>query len=287
MSTPTINVTNGQGYPALSDIMNLVRALVNDSQAGATGTPGEGQIITNNAEISPFTQPFLNSAIREVYRELRNVGQPTLIKDNVIIFGLTPVNSPTYGLGQPDPTVQVVLGFNGYFDGVQTNSSLLLPGDLLYPLQVQCRTTGSNNPFTRMTQCTIGGLPNGLQTTNLGQWEWRQDAINMNGSLTDQDVRLRYLASLPTFFSEDLDLSSTFVPVLDSLDAIAYKVAVKYATMLGSPGLEELRVDAKDAMFQLKNANVRQQQTQPVSRIAYGHSNGSYAGMNGLDAFGQ
>src|ERR1035437_2360544 len=98
MSSPTINFSNANsGNTSLSTIMDLVRALVNDSQAGVTGTPGEGQIFTNNPAISPFTQPFLNSSIRELYRELRNVGDPVLIKDNIIITGLPMLNSPVNG----------------------------------------------------------------------------------------------------------------------------------------------------------------------------------------------
>src|SRR6266705_1289080 len=116
MSSPTINIAQGGGDTSLLTIMNLVRALVMDSQAGATGTPGEGQILTDNPAISPFVQPFLNSSIRELYRELRNVGQPTLLKDNVIVEGLTPVHSPRFGLAAADPAVQVYLGVNGYFD---------------------------------------------------------------------------------------------------------------------------------------------------------------------------
>ena len=59
MSSPTINVNQSTSYTSLETIMNLVRSLVNDTQAGATGTPGEGQILTDNPAISPFTQPFL------------------------------------------------------------------------------------------------------------------------------------------------------------------------------------------------------------------------------------
>src|ERR1039457_3988947 len=99
MGSPTINVPQANGSTSLATIMDLVRALVNDSQAGVTGTPGEGQILTNNPAISPFTQPFLNSSIRELYRELRNVGDPVLIKDNIIITGLPMLNSPVNGPG--------------------------------------------------------------------------------------------------------------------------------------------------------------------------------------------
>ena len=61
MSSPSINV--GQATTSLETICNLVRALVNDSQAGVTNTPGEGQIFTDNprfllrfadAEFSPY-----------------------------------------------------------------------------------------------------------------------------------------------------------------------------------------------------------------------------------------
>ena len=111
MSSPTINVggsSGGGSYPSLLDIANYVRALVNDSQAGLTDTPGEGQIFTDNPAVSPFVQPMINASIREVYRELRNIGAPTLIKDNIIITGLTPIWGAN-GLGLPDPAVQTFL----------------------------------------------------------------------------------------------------------------------------------------------------------------------------------
>ena len=95
MSSPTINIPQASGSTSLDTIMELVRSLVNDTQAGAENIPGEGQIFTNNPAISPFTQPFLNSSIRELYRELRNVGEPVLIKDNVILTNLPIINSPT------------------------------------------------------------------------------------------------------------------------------------------------------------------------------------------------
>ena len=69
-------------YPSLQVIANLVRSLVNDDKAGATGTPGEGQILTNS---SVTLQNLMNSAIRDTYRDVRIMGQPTLIKDLKLI----------------------------------------------------------------------------------------------------------------------------------------------------------------------------------------------------------
>ena len=132
MSSPTISSNlNTNGDTSLLNICNLVRALINDSQAGATGTPGEGQIFTDDPSISPFVQPFLNSGIRALYRELRNVGDPALVFDNYIITGVTPVNGPN-GLAIPDPAVQVYVGKDGYFDGSQISANISLPGNLLY-----------------------------------------------------------------------------------------------------------------------------------------------------------
>jgi hypothetical protein len=275
MSSPTFNLPQASGSTSLATIMDLVRSLVNDTQAGATSTPGEGQIFTNNPAISPFTQPFLNSSIRELYRELRNVGQPTLVKDNVIISKLPVVNSPTNGSGSPDPTVQVYLSTSGFFDGVSINSSYLLPGDLIYPEKLWERQSGTNDSFQAMSQPQFGLSPTPQQTC-LGQWEWRGDQIWMPGATQTRDIRLRYWSTLPQFFSATLDFNSTYVPVLDCTDAVAYKTAVKYARMLGSPGLEDLKAEAAVQMFHLKNATTRRAQSVTYNRVPYGSSDGDY-----------
>jgi hypothetical protein len=269
MSSPTINLNPTSGTDtSFSVIMDLVRSLVNDTQAGLTGTPGEGQIITNNPAVSPFTLPFLNSAIRALYRELRNVGDPALIFDNVNIFGLTPVNGPL-GLGIPDPSVQVFVGQGGYFDGSTINSLLALPSNMLYLERVWERQNSTNNSFTPMTQSQFG-LPSRPQQPTFVEWEWRNYNLNMVGSTQTRDLRLRYYGSLPTFFSVTLDFTSTFVPIIDCTDAVAYKVAVMYARMLGSPGLPDLISEEKNQMFQLKNATTRRAQSITYTREPYG-----------------
>lgn len=271
MSSPTINTPQSSGSTSLATIMDLVRSLINDTQAGATGTPGEGQIFTNNPAISPFTQPFLNSSIRELYRELRNVGDPVLIKDNIILENLPIINSPTNGHGGTDPTVQTILSTAGYFDGVQTWPAFQLPGDMLYPTQLWERASGTDNPFVKMEPVS-DGLPGRQQGPRLGLWEWRNNNINFIGATQNRDIRMRYYCALPQFFSQTLDFNSTYVPVLDCTDAVAYKTAVKYARMLGSPGLAELTAEAKEQMFQLKNANIRRMQHTDFARRPYGNS---------------
>lgn len=276
MSSPTINVGQSSGNTSLETIMNLARALVNDTQAGLTSTPGEGQILVDNPAVAPFTQPLLNSAIRELYRELRNVGQPTLVKDNVIVSNIPPMQSPL-GLGV-DPAVQVQLSFTGFFDGTQNWGNILLPNDVIYVERVSERQSGTNNPFVPMSQPQFG-LPSRVQFPSFSEWEWRNDSIWMVGATQTNDLRLRYWCQLSQFFSDTLDYASTFVPIIDCVDAVAYKLAVKYATMLGTPDKESLQQEAAAQMFQLKNAVTRRAQGVNYSRIPYG-SYGAGSGSN-------
>ncbi|MFP5230774.1 MAG: hypothetical protein ACLGXA_24420 [Acidobacteriota bacterium] len=227
-------------YPSLNTIANLVRSLVNDDKAGATGTPGEGQILTNS---SVTLQNLMNSAIRETYRDVRIMGQPTLIKDNFILYGLTPVNSPL-GVGAPNPATQVSLQFVGYFDGLEYNSNLALPGDLILPLEVWWRQSGTNFPFVEVPEST-GPLRSRYQSIPPGQWEWRQDGIWMNGSIVPIDARLRYISTFVDLAAPNIDWSNTFVPIMDSQEAIADKIALRYQRrqIAFSPELAEVIPD--------------------------------------------
>jgi hypothetical protein len=271
MGSPNINV--GQQTTSLATVMDLVRSLVNDTQAGVTNTPGEGQIFVNDPLISPFTQPFLNSSIRELYRELRNVGDPVLIKDNVIFTNLPIINSPANGLGIPDAAVQTFLDPAGYFDGVQFWPNFVLPGDMLYPTKLWERQTNSNDIFHNMDSPS-GGMESAMQGPYLKQWEWRNNRLNFRGATQNVDIRIRYYCSLPQFFSSTMDFASTYIPVMDCTDAVAYMTAVKYARMLGSPGLADLLAESRNQLFQLKNANVRRMQNEDFARIPFGNSDG-------------
>jgi hypothetical protein len=242
----------------------------------------EGQIFTDTASVSPFVQPFLNSAIRQLYRELRNIGDPQLVFDNVIVSGLPIVNSPVNGLGGCDPAVQTVLSVNGYFDGVQIWPNFQLASNCLFMETVWERQTGTNNNFQRMIQVQ-DGLPSRPQQPDLAQWEWRNNNLNFVGATTVRDIRQRYYGSLPTFFSPTLNFATTYVPIFDCTDALAFKTAALYARMLGSPGLEDLKMEAKEQMFQLKNQVTRRMQSVDYHRAPYGHSDGD---LNNAFLFG-
>jgi hypothetical protein len=100
-------------FPSLEDVTNLVRSLVNDDGAGATDTVGEGQIFVDNPSISPAMQRLLNASLKELYRELRIAGDPTLIADNYVLTNLPVIFGPE-GQGVASPETQQSLGFQGF-----------------------------------------------------------------------------------------------------------------------------------------------------------------------------
>ena len=110
-----MSVVPQQPYPNAEQVMNRARAFVNDAFQG-----GAGRILTDKA---PFTGEYLNSALEELAQIIRNRGVITLEYDNVI---LTPITA----LPQPNPTVQIYVSFNGFFDGKELNKIPVLPGNL-------------------------------------------------------------------------------------------------------------------------------------------------------------
>ncbi len=115
-------------YPNLQSIADLFRASINDTfnnQGGAgVGYGGGAGLIMPNS--NPDMVTFLDAATREMFSDLRNVGDPELILDNYILTGLPPVNS-WLGPGVVNPATQVSIAYSGYFDGVQWYSDWVLP----------------------------------------------------------------------------------------------------------------------------------------------------------------
>lgn len=264
--------TGGQtNYPSLNDVANLVRSLCNDDKQGATGTPGEGQILTNT---SVTLINLMNSAIRDTYRDVRITGQPTLIRDNYLFLGVTPVNSPL-GVGVPNPATQVSLQYVGYCDGLQYNANLALPGDLILPLELWWRQNGTDWPFVEMPEAQ-GALRSGFQTINPGRWEYRGDAIWFNGSVVPIDLRLRYISTFVSVAAPNINWSTTYIPILDSQEAIADKIVTRYQRrqMAFSPDLQavipDLVTQEQRSMLRLKQQVARSRQKIDFRMRAFG-----------------
>ena len=269
-------IPSGPNYPSLESILNNVRAIVNDAFAGWTSTPGEGQIVTdyvgNTTVNNPLTLNFLNSSIRELYRKMRNVKTPTLIQDNFILSGLDIISGPM-GEGIPDPGIQTYLDNTGYWYGQSYDNSFTLPTDMLFPLVLWERTTGSNDPFSQMSEAA-NGLASRYQTSNLQDWEWRTDRLNFNGALQQRDLRIRYAGVFPQFFTPDLDYEDMYVPILDCEDYVAYTTAKKVAMALGNAQIAQaLEQQATGHLFDIQNEQVRRMQHKTYRRKGFDDAN--------------
>lgn len=183
---PSLGTT---AYGTVEGVNNLARALVNDMLMSTAG-----EILTDGA---PFTFPMLNMAADYFTRKLASNGVKTFVKETV----LTPVtacNFPNLGLGGADPGQQVNISDAGYFDGSNQNYPPNLPSDMLEPVDLWERTTGSLETWRAMKECT-DGLPSVMQGERQGFWEWRTEMIWMPGATQTNDLKLRYVGSSTQF----------------------------------------------------------------------------------------
>jgi hypothetical protein len=251
------------GYPIAEDVLNDARAMINDMLRTTGGT-----ILTDT---QTFTNTYLNMAIRRVQRELANNGITSNIRDDVILTPLTPA------VGS-DPSIQVYVSSLGYFDGANVNPSPTLPADLIFPLELWERQTGASSQFIPMMQ-PQEGLNSRMPGSYFGQWEWREDRINMTGSTMTEDLRVRYEAAIPRIAvpQSPATYATVSIPIRDGEDALSAAVALQYARTRGSALRQEAKQWFDDEMYQLINRYVRRDQ-----RIAY-RPRGYRAGAGRID----
>ena len=246
--------------------MDLARTYVNDRFSGMTHTPGEGQILTDHG---PFAIPLLRAATMELYQRLGNItGGGVVIRDNLILEHVTPVHG-RWGRGIPDPTKQVSISYNGYFDGKFMHEKPRLPPDFIVPARLWERTWNTNNEFEDMFEVQ-DGLPAVRQTTAMAYWEWREDRIWMCGSLLPKDLRVRYVATLPLLDDTVADLASVSVPIQDSEMALAMMVARDYAFARGSDQHQMAMQHVEEMTHLLLNRLIRAQQAIDFRGEPYG-----------------
>ena len=251
-------------YPVAEDVMNLSRAIINDMLRTTAG-----QVLT---DVAPFTLPFLNSAIQDLQKALANNGVPANIYDNVILTPLTAVENV-------DPSVQVYIGPNGYNNGSAISKTPALPTNLIVPLLVWQRVTGSGQQFTKVAE-SHDGIQSQQQGTYFAQWEWRNDYIWFNGSTSSLDIRVRYKGSIP-YIKTDANFSETVIPIRGGTNALAYGVAAMYSesrnSAVGPAQAQYARTRYDYFMDQLVNEYVRAQQ-----RVAF-RSHGFREGEDTID----
>ena len=99
---------------------------------------------------------YCNSAYRQVQLKLMNVGKQTFTKD---VGNFPPITIPA--VATVDPGLQIQLRFDGISGNIPNPAnSPTLPEDMLEPLQLWERPTGTTNDFIPMVNLTAhGGIP--------------------------------------------------------------------------------------------------------------------------------
>ncbi len=266
MANVVVDVTS---FPTIQTITNLVRSDIRDDMAGATDTVGEGQILVDNVATSVTMANFFNSAVRELCRKLRIVGAPMLIADNYIISNIPPINGPL-GLQVADPSVQVYVGFNGYYDGTLWHATYGLPQGCYQVLRCWERQTASSNNFRDMGEPS-NGLAGVNQTSGWGRWEWRQNMVCLPGSLDYRDLRLRYKMILNAMFVANADPATTYLPIMGCEEAVARIISRLYAARQGGAVYEMRKAEADSAVLDLLKEEVQLKQGQNYPTLAYGN----------------
>lgn len=201
-------------YDSAEYVLNLMRSLGNDAAQSLAGN-----LLADN---QPYVLPILNSGYRHLQRKLVLRGYQTL-KKRTVLYSVLPI-------GDLDPGVQVSISYSGYFDGFGNHNAPVLPADLLMPMQLKERQTGSLLPYNPMV-ISRDGLPSRNQGIWLCDWIWQNDQIFMCGATQKNDIELLYAAFLP-----DLILLPTpsQVLIVRSENALGYYTLAKWAESRGS-----------------------------------------------------
>jgi hypothetical protein len=195
-------IVGSTAYNTAGQVTSLVRSLLNDAA---------GNLFTDTVLL-----PYANAAYRKVQRALANIQSGSFLGDNVLL--IVPAVLGT------DPSLQVSIT-----DATAPPNQL--PIDLLVPLKLWERASGSSDDFIEMTDLTDhGGLPSQPQGLSLEYWEWRADGLYFIGATQDTQIRLRYEKAYPA-------LADATSPVLvrDAVETIAYFTAAMAAAARGAP----------------------------------------------------
>lgn len=254
-------------YPTLQGICDLFRVQINDtfpnSAGTGTGSGGGAGLIMNNT--NPDILTILNAACLDAFAELRNSGSPELILDNYIVTGLP-------ALAESDPAIQVALSYAGFFNGYTWSNQWTLPFGMSKILAVSQRQTNADQDFQPL-QHYPAGIPGVLQGLLMQGFEMRQGVMWLSGATSEIDLRIRCRITFPPFLStaaSTINFSTSYVPILDGLNAIAAKMLVIYARRFAPENLPMAKDAEATYMGKLRLESVRARQTEENQRSAFG-----------------
>lgn len=263
---PVLAPQGNTPYDTVDICLNFARIIANDA-----GISIAGDLLS---DAQPATLPYLCLAWRELQDALIDNGVEVETKE-AILTGFPPNTSQ-------DPADLAYIGYAQSFDGQTFWQTPVLPPDLLVPLELWQRQTGTMDGFTRV-QSANDGLQSGYPLSYINAWEWRGDGIYTNGALLSLDFRIRYSAYFNDFV---LNQDGSFpgqvqIPILRSAPALAYYVVSTFIRGRGADADIRAEITSKgiEAIQKLVNRTARKKQRGNHRRQPYSMGTGSGSGF--------
>ena len=240
-------------YATCERVLNRIRMILNDSEVAG------GDVLTDTA---PFTFEVLNGAFERVQIDLAVYGVETYAKEWWLI-GVPAVTTL-------DPEARVIIDDTGtriiYPSGVGNVFSLTpqLPVDLVVPLVLWERQSGTANYTGPPMKQKNDGLLNMTQQTFLVDWQWMDDGLYFRGALQVQDIKVRGEKQLPALVAV-----TDPVPIRGVINAAAYRGAEIFCESRGGAVSPQFAKNAEDEIFRLQQVSVRRRQRKQVRRQPY------------------
>lgn len=264
---PVIGVATPPPYDTVDSILNTTRTRINDAIV-ALG----GEVLTDT---QPFTQEMSNTGWRKLQSFLANKGMSRFRKRCVL--SAFPV------VGTQDPASETLLNWSWFYDGVSyfyPPETQVLPQDLIQPLTIGERITGTNATFTPMSMATDGQLPDWRKRGWNGWWDWRDDGLYMPGSRYSMDLQIWYSAYLPDFITiGNLPWYQQPVPIMRCKSALANYIAAEFAAPRGDMDAATFIAQAEQDARLNFNVDVRPKQRVNVSRRGFSGRNRGGSGF--------
>lgn len=237
-------------YDTAEAVMNRARVFANDA-----GLSLAGELL---ADTQPYVPEILNAAFEVLQDDMTLDGIETM-SEEIILTAI-----PT--VATPDPAVQVTISYTGTNNGT-TNSALpALPADMLGPLRMWERPTGTTGQYVPMIQ-RLDGLPSLTQSNFFRWWQWIGDAIVLIGSVQQNDIKVRYNKILSALV---LTPQPSQVPILRCKNALAWKVVEIFASGRGPEGVAYAQSQYEREYARLTGRTTKRRQRAVARRIPWG-----------------
>lgn len=198
-------------------MLNTARVRLNDAIQSISG-----DILTDTAA---FALTSINAAWRRLQEYAADLGVAALNRETIF----TGVIATTLS----DVGSQAWINWVGYFNGGGFQAAPVFPQDMIMPLELQERITGSAVNYTPMDRL-FNGIPTVPKQTLNRVWEWRQESIYFPGATGSTDIRMRYAGFLPDFVAPGtLPFASQNVQLMRTLNPFAWFICSEVAKARG------------------------------------------------------